>query len=69
MAQVHFNLRFYIVGQAHGLAFSVRKGIKVPPSLVNIYKGIFLVGIASSLELSQDLKNFTIPNHGCLSKW
>ena len=25
-------------GQAHGLAFSVRDGVKVPPSLVNIYK-------------------------------
>ena len=25
-------------GQAHGLAFSVRKGVKLPPSLVNIYK-------------------------------
>lgn len=44
--------------QAHGLAFSVRKGIKVPPSLVNIYK-----------ELSQDISDFTIPNHGYLSEW
>ena len=44
--------------QAHGLAFSVRKGIKVPPSLVNIYK-----------ELSQDIANFTTPNHGNLMAW
>lgn len=47
-------------GQAHGLCFSVRKGIKPPPSLVNIYK-----------ELAEDLgpDNFTIPNHGDLTKW
>ncbi|SEK73977.1 Uracil-DNA glycosylase [Colwellia chukchiensis] len=44
--------------QAHGLAFSVRKGIKVPPSLVNIYK-----------ELSQDIADFTQPKHGNLSTW
>ena len=44
--------------QAHGLAFSVRKGIKTPPSLVNIYK-----------ELTQDIANFTTPNHGNLTQW
>jgi len=44
--------------QAHGLAFSVRKGIKVPPSLVNIYK-----------ELSEDISGFTPPNHGYLLDW
>lgn len=44
--------------QAHGLAFSVRKGIKVPPSLVNIYK-----------ELSQDIETFTTPEHGNLTQW
>ena len=44
--------------QAHGLAFSVRKGIKVPPSLVNIYK-----------ELSQDITDFTTPTHGYLNEW
>mgnify|MGYP003668877731 CR=1 FL=1 len=44
--------------QAHGLAFSVRKGIKVPPSLVNIYK-----------ELSQDITDFTVPKHGYLTEW
>lgn len=44
-------------GQAHGLCFSVRKGVSVPPSLVNIYQ-----------ELHDDL-GCTIPNHGCLTKW
>jgi uracil-DNA glycosylase len=46
--------------QAHGLCFSVQKGVQTPPSLVNIYK-----------ELSQDpgIPNFTIPKHGCLTKW
>lgn len=44
--------------QAHGLAFSVRKGIKVPPSLVNIYK-----------ELSQDITGFITPKHGHLTEW
>jgi uracil-DNA glycosylase len=44
--------------QAHGLAFSVRKSIKVPPSLINIYK-----------ELTQDITDFTTPNHGYLSEW
>ncbi|MBA6414771.1 uracil-DNA glycosylase [Colwellia sp. 6M3] len=44
--------------QAHGLAFSVRKGIKVPPSLVNIYK-----------ELAQDITDFKTPGHGYLVEW
>lgn len=44
-------------GQAHGLCFSVKKGVKVPPSLVNIYK-----------ELHDDL-GCPIPNHGYLTKW
>lgn len=44
-------------GQAHGLCFSVQKGVKCPPSLVNIYK-----------ELKSDL-GFEIPNHGNLTKW
>lgn len=43
--------------QAHGLAFSVRKGIKIPPSLRNIYK-----------ELNNDLGT-AIPQHGCLTSW
>ena len=44
-------------GQAHGLCFSVREGIKPPPSLVNIYK-----------ELAQDL-GVTPVNHGHLEAW
>ncbi len=43
--------------QAHGLCFSVLKGVAVPPSLVNIYK-----------ELHDDI-GFNIPNHGQLTKW
>lgn len=45
-------------GQAHGLSFSVKPGIKIPPSLVNIYK-----------ELADDIKGFYIPNNGYLTKW
>lgn len=44
-------------GQAHGLAFSVNKGTKVPPSLVNIYK-----------EIDTDL-GLGRPSHGNLIKW
>ena len=44
-------------GQAHGLCFSVRPGVDVPPSLVNIYK-----------ELHEDLGCY-IPNNGYLTKW
>jgi len=44
-------------GQAHGLCFSVQKGITTPPSLVNIYK-----------ELQNDLGCY-IPNNGFLEKW
>jgi uracil-DNA glycosylase len=43
--------------QANGLAFSVYRGIKIPPSLRNIYK-----------ELNNDL-GLPIPKHGDLSKW
>lgn len=43
--------------QAHGLCFSVRPGIKPPPSLVNMYK-----------ELKEDLGH-SIPNHGYLVPW
>lgn len=45
-------------GQAHGLCFSVNKGIAVPPSLQNMYK-----------ELKTDVEGFEIPNHGDLSHW
>lgn len=48
---------YHNVGQAHGLCFSVKKGVPAPPSLVNIYK-----------ELQDDL-GCTIPNHGYLVKW
>lgn len=44
-------------GEAEGLSFSVPKNIKIPPSLVNIYK-----------ELHNDL-GITPPNHGNLSSW
>ncbi len=43
--------------QAHGLCFSVKKDIKIPPSLRNIYK-----------ELHSDCQ-FEIPNHGNLQSW
>lgn len=45
-------------GQAHGLCFSVKHGVKTPPSLVNMYK-----------ELATDIDGFTIPEHGNLSHW
>lgn len=48
---------YHGAGQAHGLAFSVRPGVKPPPSLVNIFK-----------ELSSDL-NLKIPESGCLESW
>ncbi len=44
-------------GQAHGLCFSVKKGVGIPPSLVNIYK-----------ELHDDLGCY-LPNNGYLEKW
>jgi uracil-DNA glycosylase len=45
-------------GEAMGLAFSVAKGVKVPPSLRNIYK-----------ELTTDIPGFKEPNHGSLISW
>ncbi len=44
-------------GQAHGLCFSVRPGVPVPPSLDNIYK-----------EVARDT-GFVRPDHGCLLPW
>ena len=44
-------------GQAHGLCFSVQKGVKKPPSLVNIFK-----------ELESDL-GIKQPSHGSLTEW
>ena len=46
------------IPQAHGLAFSVQQGIKIPPSLVNIYK-----------ELTTDIAGFETPKHGDLTAW
>lgn len=48
---------YHGAGQAHGLCFSVRKGVTVPPSLVNMYK-----------ELKADL-DIDPPNHGFLQQW
>lgn len=44
-------------GQAHGLAFSVREGVRVPPSLANIHR-----------ELHDDL-GIPVPGHGNLEAW
>eukprot|EP00747_Dinoflagellata_sp_TGD_P164888 gnl/TRDRNA2_/TRDRNA2_185444_c0_seq1.p1 gnl/TRDRNA2_/TRDRNA2_185444_c0~~gnl/TRDRNA2_/TRDRNA2_185444_c0_seq1.p1 ORF type:complete len:267 (-),score=55.81 gnl/TRDRNA2_/TRDRNA2_185444_c0_seq1:41-841(-) len=45
-------------GQAHGLCFSVPRGIKPPPSLKNMYK-----------ELKDDIPGFVAPDHGYLLQW
>jgi uracil-DNA glycosylase len=60
------NLKVVILGQdpyhgehqAHGLSFSVLKGVAVPRSLSNIYK-----------ELKTDIPGFEIPAHGELTQW
>ncbi|MHA2938530.1 uracil-DNA glycosylase [Vibrio sp. RC27] len=44
--------------QSHGLCFSVQPGVKIPPSLRNIYK-----------ELTNDIDGFETPNHGFLQNW
>ena len=44
-------------GQAHGLCFSVRPNVAIPPSLVNIFK-----------EIQNDL-GIAPPDHGCLQPW
>ncbi|MDF1796198.1 MAG: uracil-DNA glycosylase [Coxiellaceae bacterium] len=59
------NVKMVIIGQdpyhgpdqAHGLSFSVKHGVAVPPSLKNIYK-----------ELHTDT-GFVIPSHGNLETW
>lgn len=59
------NVKVVILGQdpyhgpnqAHGLSFSVERGVPPPPSLQNIFK-----------ELQADL-GLPIPNHGCLESW
>ncbi len=48
---------YHGANQAHGLCFSVKKGVAKPPSLVNIFK-----------ELKADI-GVQMPNHGCLEDW
>jgi uracil-DNA glycosylase len=48
---------YHGAGQAHGLCFSVRRGVKVPPSLANIHR-----------ELADDL-GLRVPDHGNLEAW
>ena len=48
---------YHDTGQAHGLCFSVRRGVKTPPSLVNIFA-----------ELESDL-GCPVPSHGNLDHW
>lgn len=48
---------YHSEGQAHGMCFSVRKGVPLPPSLKNIYK-----------ELEREL-GIKPASHGCLQKW
>ncbi|KGL40866.1 uracil-DNA glycosylase [Listeria newyorkensis] len=48
---------YHGAGQAHGMSFSVKLGVKTPPSLVNMYK-----------ELADDL-GLVIPNNGYLLPW
>uniref|UniRef100_A0A0K0CVN0 Uracil-DNA glycosylase n=1 Tax=Angiostrongylus cantonensis TaxID=6313 RepID=A0A0K0CVN0_ANGCA len=49
---------YHGVGQAHGMCFSVKKGVMPPPSLRNIFR-----------ELSEDIPGFVVPNHGFLQNW
>ena len=59
------NVKVVIIGQdpyhgpnqAHGLCFSVKKEVKIPPSLKNIFK-----------EIKNDL-DIPVPKHGYLKKW
>ena len=48
---------YHGAGQAHGLCFSVPEGVRIPPSLQNIFK-----------ELQSDL-GLSIPSSGCLESW
>lgn len=48
---------YHGIGQAHGLCFSVKKGIEPPPSLKNIFQ-----------ELNSDL-GIAVPSHGELTSW
>jgi uracil-DNA glycosylase len=49
---------YHGTGQAHGLSFSVQKGMMVPPSLKNMYK-----------ELAAEFPEFRTPIHGNLTSW
>eukprot|EP00274_Cyanoptyche_gloeocystis_P002723 CAMPEP_0196660426 /NCGR_PEP_ID=MMETSP1086-20130531/39719_1 /TAXON_ID=77921 /ORGANISM="Cyanoptyche gloeocystis , Strain SAG4.97" /LENGTH=298 /DNA_ID=CAMNT_0041994843 /DNA_START=248 /DNA_END=1140 /DNA_ORIENTATION=- len=49
---------YHGTNQAHGLCFSVQKGVPTPPSLLNIYQ-----------ELQSDIQGFQAPKHGCLEGW
>lgn len=49
---------YHNIGQAHGLSFSVPRGMDIPPSLRNMYK-----------ELATDIPGFEPPAHGDLSSW
>lgn len=49
-------------GQAHGMAFSVNHGIKIPPSLNNVFKEL-------KSDLADTERGFDIPNHGNLVSW
>lgn len=46
---------YHGAGQAHGLSFSVRRGVQVPPSLRNVYK-----------EIALEYPDFKPPAHGCV---
>ena len=48
---------YHGAGQAHGFCFSVQPGVKIPPSLRNMYQ-----------ELNQDI-GMPIPEHGTLTSW
>ena len=52
------NINGEDVPQAMGLSFSVPNGVKIPPSLKNIYK-----------EIKNSYPDFEIPNHGNLKRW
>lgn len=49
---------YHNIGQAHGLSFSVRKGVAPPPSLINIFK-----------EIKSDIGTDNLGRHGELISW
>ena len=48
---------YHGAGQAHGMCFSVQKGVRVPPSLMNVYKEL------------QNEYGYPVPEHGYLQAW